>query len=272
MLGAIIGDIVGSKYEFNSIKTKDFQLFSEGCRLTDDSAMTAAVAASCFVYQQTGSLDIFKQGLEQSLRHLARAYPNVGYGKRFLGWLADRDPKPYNSYGNGSAMRVSPVAYVCNDLLQVEALAAASAEVTHNHPEGVKGAQAVAAAVFLARTGASKQRIKEYIEAKYYNLDFTLEQIRDEYSFDVSCAGSVPQAIVCFLESESFEDALRNAVSLGGDSDTQADISGAIAEAFYGEIPQEILDGVAPFLQNEIVTVLYQQFVQAFPFAITHNI
>ncbi|MDD2220658.1 MAG: ADP-ribosylglycohydrolase family protein [Clostridia bacterium] len=272
MLGAIIGDLVGSKYEFKGIKTKDFPLFSEGCRLTDDSAMTAAVAAACFVYRQTGSTEIFKQGLVQSLRHLARAYPNAGYGKRFLAWLSDRDPRPYNSYGNGSAMRVSPVAYVCDDLQQTEVLAAVSAEVTHNHPEGIKGAQAVAAAVFLARTGANKQRIKEYLQAKYYDLDFTLEQIRADYSFDVSCAGSVPQAIVCFLEAESFEDALRNAVSLGGDSDTQADIAGAIAEAYFGEIPQVILDQAAPYLQNEVVLVLYRQFVEAFSCAIRHNI
>lgn len=238
MLGAIIGDIVGSPYEFESDKTKDFMLFSPHCRLTDDSIMTIAVGCAC-VEADCYDEDNFERTLVEKMRELGRLYRGAGYGGMFYRWLMSDHMQAYNSFGNGSAMRVSPTAYAVDTLEDVEQLAKWSAEVTHNHPEGVKGAQAIAAAIFLARTGSSKDEIKRYIEDKYYDLDFTLDDIREGYSFDVTCQGSVPQAIECFLEAEDYEDAVRNAVSLGGDADTQAAMAGAIAEAFFG-IPDEI--------------------------------
>lgn len=238
MLGAIIGDIVGSLFEFNSNKTKDFTLFSPRCRPTDDSIMTIAVGRAC-VEADCRDEEKFKGTLVEKMRELGRRYRSAGYGGRFYQWLMSDDMGPYNSYGNGSAMRVSPTAYAVDTLEEVEQLAKWSAEVTHNHPEGVKGAQAVAGAIFLARNGASKEEIKEYVERNYYDLDFTLDEIRPGYSFDVTCQGSVPQAIICFLEAKDYEDAIRNAVSLGGDADTQAAMAGAIAEAFFG-IPEDL--------------------------------
>ena len=238
MLGAIIGDIVGSPYEFESDKTKDFPLFIPQCRPTDDSIMTIAVGCAC-AEADCYDEDNFERTLVEKMRELGRMYRGAGYGGMFYRWLMSDHMQAYNSVGNGSAMRVSPTAYAVDTLEDVERLAKWSAEVTHNHPEGVKGAQAVAAAIFLARTGSSKDEIKRYIEDKYYGLDFTLDEIRPGYSFDVTCQGSVPQAIMCFLEAENYEDAIRNAVSLGGDADTQAAMAGAIAEAFFG-IPEEI--------------------------------
>lgn len=238
MLGAIIGDIVGSPYEFESDKTKDFPLFIPQCRPTDDSIMTIAVGCAC-AEADCYDEDNFERTLIEKMRELGRMYCGAGYGGMFYRWLMSDHMQAYNSFGNGSAMRVSPTAYAVDTLEDVERLAKWSAEVTHNHPEGVKGAQAVAAAILLARTGSSKDEIKRYIENKYYDLDFTLDEIRPGYSFDVTCQGSVPQAIMCFLEAEDYEDAIRNAVSLGGDADTQAAMAGAIAEAFFG-IPEEI--------------------------------
>lgn len=238
MLGAIIGDIVGSKYEFKSDKTKDFELFTEDSHLTDDSMMTIAVGCACAKADLCDEED-FKSRVIYYMRKIGREYPSAGYGYLFFRWINSDSMQAYNSFGNGSAMRVSPVAWVANSLEETETLAKWSAEVTHNHPEGIKGAQAVAAAVYLARIGRSKAEIKEYIEKKYYKLSFTLDEIRPTYEFDVTCQGSVPQAILCFLESTDFEDAIRNAVSLGGDGDTQAAMAGSIAEAYYG-IPEEI--------------------------------
>ena len=251
MLGAIIGDIVGSPYEFDSDKTKDFPLFTPFCRPTDDSIMTIAVGCAC-VETDCGDEENFKRVLTEKMRELGRLYCDAGYGARFYRWLISDDMQAYNSYGNGSAMRVSPVAYAADTLEDAERLAKWSAEVTHDHPEGVKGAQAVAAAVFLARTGSGKDEIRRYIETKYYDLDFTLDGIRDGYSFDVTCQGSVPQAIECFLEAEDYEDAIRNAVSLGGDADTQAAMAGAIAEAFFG-IPDEIEEEGLSFLDDTLL-------------------
>lgn len=250
MLGAIIGDIIGSPYEFESDKTKDFPLFIPQCRPTDDSIMTIAVGCAC-AEADCYDEDNFERTLVEKMRELGRMYRGAGYGGMFYRWLMSDHMQAYNSFGNGSAMRVSPTAYAVDTLENVERLAKWSAEVTHNHPEGVKGAQAVAAAIFLARTGSSKDEIKRYIEDKYYDLDFTLDDIRKGYSFDVTCQGSVPQAIECFLEAEDYEDAVRNAVSLGGDADTQAAMAGAIAEAFFG-IPDELQEEGLSYLDDTL--------------------
>ena len=263
MLGAIIGDIAGSLYEFESPKTKDIELFTEGSRLTDDSIMTIAVGCACAEANLDDEKD-FKSDVIWYMRRIGRQYPKAGYGGMFYRWLISDVMPAYNSFGNGSAMRVSPVAWVADSLEQAEILAKWSAEVTHNHPEGVKGAQAIAAAIYLARTGKSKAEIKDYIEKHYYKLDFTLDEIRPTYQFDVTCQGSVPQAIQCFWESTDFEDALRNAVSLGGDGDTQAAMAGAIAEAYYG-IPAEMkiigierVNATIPYYFNKALPFIYR--------------
>ena len=227
MLGAIIGDIVGSIYERDNIKTKDFMLFNDNCTITDDTLMTIAVADALL---NGGSEDDFIN----SMKKYGRLYINCGYGFKFYNWLITGDRKPYNSYGNGSAMRVSPCAWFANSLEEAEMLAEKSAVVTHNHPEGIKGAQATASAIYLARTNESKDNIKEYIEKRHgYDLNRTLDEIRPTYRFNASCQKTVPEAIISFLECNSFEDAVRNAISLGGDSDTLAAIAGSIAEACY---------------------------------------
>lgn len=248
MLGAIIGDIAGSVYEFASNKTKDFTLFSPGCSPTDDSLMTMAVGVTC-VSADTHNESEFKHTLVSMMREIGRQYPCAGFGGMFFEWLMSDTMGPYGSYGNGSAMRVSPVAYVAESLEEAETLARWSAEVTHDHPEGIKGAQAVAAAIYLAKEGHNKNDIRSYIEEKYYDLDFTPDEIRSSYSFDVTCMGSVPQAIVCFLEAEDFEDALRNAISIGGDSDTIGAMTGAIAEAYFG-IPDELQEEGMEYLDD----------------------
>lgn len=248
MLGAIIGDIVGSIYEFRSDKTKSFPLFSPGCSPTDDSLMTMAVGVTC-VSADIHNESEFKHTLALMMREIGRQYPDAGYGDRFFDWLMSDTMGPYGSYGNGSAMRVSPVAYVAETLDEAEKLAKWSAEVTHDHPEGIKGAQAVAAAIYLAKEGHDKDEIRAYIEEKYYDLDFALDEIRPSYSFDVTCMGSVPQAIMCFLEAEDFEDAVRNAISLGGDGDTIGAMAGAIAEAYFG-IPDELQEEAMEYMDD----------------------
>ena len=250
MLGAIIGDVAGSLYEFSSNKTKDFPFFAPGSRVTDDSIMTIAVGCACADSDLTDEWG-FKASVVWNMRNLGRMYPSAGYGGMFYQWLHSDIMPPYNSFGNGSAMRVSQVAWVAESLEQAETLAKWSAEVTHDHPEGIKGAQAVAAAIYLAKEGASKAEIKAYIEKKYYVLDFTLDEIRPGYEFDVTCQGSVPQAIQCFLEAEDFEDAIRNAISLGGDGDTLAAMAGAIAEAYFG-IPEDLADRVMAFFDDTL--------------------
>lgn len=225
MIGAIAGDIVGSIYEFDNIKSKDFELFPDNCFFTDDSVLTVALADAILNDTDYG----------ERLKHWFQRYPDASYGGNFRHWALADDGLPYNSWGNGSAMRVSPVAFAWDEMNTVLAKAQWSAAFTHNHPEGIKGAQATAAAILLARQGASKTEIKEYVAANFdYALNEPLASIRDWYAFDVSCQGSVPQAIIAFLEAEDFEDTLRNAVSIGGDSDTIACIAGGIAEAFYG--------------------------------------
>ena len=233
MTGAIIGDIVGSRFEFNNHKFKDFTLFTSECFFTDDTVMTLAVAKALNEYENITDLEIFKQSLVKSMHEVGVHYPDSGYGGRFYGWIMNKRKDPYNSYGNGSAMRVSPISWYAESLKEVETLAKATAEVTHNHPEGIKGAVSVAGAIYLARTGRSKAEIKEYV-SKFYKIDFTLAEIRPTYGFYETCQESVPQAFEAFFESESFEDAIRNAISIGGDSDTIAAITGSIAEAYYG--------------------------------------
>lgn len=237
MFGAILGDIVGSPYEFdeNNIKTKNFPLFTEASHFTDDSVMTLAVAQALFEAGDRDDDETLKECFVRSMRALGRAYPNAGYGVRFSRWLANSVPEPYNSCGNGSAMRVSAVAWMFDSLDEVRRVARLSAEVTHNHPEGIKGAEAVACAIFLARTGHSKEEIRSYTEEKFgYDLSRSCDAIRPGYYHVESCQETVPQAFAAFLEGESFEDVLRLAVSLGGDSDTLAAIVGSMAEAYYG--------------------------------------
>ena len=232
MLGAIAGDIIGSVYEFRPIKTKDFPLFGPHSRFTDDSVLTIAVADAI----------VSDVPYADAIRRIGRQYPNAGYGGSFWRWLISDTREPYNSWGNGSAMRVSPVGFAFPDEATVIDQARKSAEITHSHPEGIKGALATALAVFLAGHGADQPSIRNRIQEEFgYDLSRTVDDIRPGYSFDVSCQGTVPEAIVAFLDSSSLEDAIRNAVSLGGDSDTLACITGGIAEAFYKEIPGEIL-------------------------------
>ncbi|MGI6120274.1 MAG: ADP-ribosylglycohydrolase family protein [Desulfosporosinus sp.] len=252
MIGAIIGDIVGSVYEWNNIKTKEFPLFSPGCFFTDDTVMTLAIAEGLMNGSSAAALI-------QAMKKYGRMYPDTGYGGRFRSWLFSEDTNPYYSWGNGSAMRVSSVAWAFDTLLEVEQYAEVSAAVTHNHPEGIKGAQATAATIFLAREGKSKHEIKAYIESKYsYNLSRTLDEIRKNYQFYVSCQKTVPEAITAFLEGVDFEDAIRNAISLGGDSDTLAAITGSIAEAAY-QVPEEIKRKALAFLDERLRKV-YEQF------------
>ncbi|MTJ49761.1 ADP-ribosylglycohydrolase family protein [Dolichospermum sp. UHCC 0259] len=255
MLGAIAGDIIGSIYKFNNIKTKDFPLFDEKCTFTDDTVLTIAVAefilnADTFP-DNTKYIDQFQYIRNFKLYY--SEYPEVGYGNKFRAWAKSNSTEPYNSWGNGSAMRVSPIASTFDDLNTVLQEAQSCAGVTHNHPEGIKGAEATAAAIFLARTGSNKGSIKSYIQNSFgYDLKPTLSEIRPTYEFNDSCPGSVPQAIIAFLESTDFEDAIRNAISIGGDSDTIACITGSIAEAFYGGVPQEIAEWALSKLDEQL--------------------
>ncbi|MDM7323796.1 MAG: ADP-ribosylglycohydrolase family protein [Thermus sp.] len=254
MLGAIAGDIIGSVYERKPIKTKDFPLFQPESRFTDDTVLTVAVAQAILRGIPYG----------EALRYWGRRYPHAGYGPGFRAWLFSRDPRPYYSFGNGSAMRVSPVGFAFQSEEEVLREAAATAEVTHNHPEGIKGAQAVAVAVFLARNGWGKEAIRLRLESLFgYNLGRTLEEIRPTYAFDATCQGTVPQAIRAFLESDSYEDAVRNAVSLGGDSDTLACIAGGVAEAYYGGVPAWIRKEVKKVLAGDLWSVV-EEFYAGF--------
>ncbi len=243
MLGALAGDIIGSVYEWNNIKTTEFELFSPDCFFTDDTILTVALADTIL----TGT------PYRKNLKIFTRRYPGGGYGGRFLRWALSEDESPYNSWGNGAAMRISPAGWAYGDLKTVLSRAKEFTEVTHNHPEGIKGGQAVAAAVFLARQGESMEAIREYLEREFdYELSRTLDDIRPGYTFDESCPGTVPAALRAFLESSDFEDAIRNAVSLGGDSDTVACITGAVAGAYYGGIPAEIERKVYSILDDHL--------------------
>ncbi|MGE5550801.1 MAG: ADP-ribosylglycohydrolase family protein [Bacteroidota bacterium] len=257
MLGPIIGDVVGSVYEYNNIKREDFPLFKPSTAFTDDTVMTVAVADA--LLNRPKDLDD-RTGptlYAAKLRAWGRRYPDADYGGMFRAWLRDGSAGPYNSYGNGSAMRVGPIGFAFPTLEETLREAAWSAAVTHNHPEGIKGAQATASAIFLARTGENKDGIRDYITRSFgYDLGRSLEEIRDSYSYDVTCQGTVPEAITAFLASRDFEDALRKAVSLGGDSDTLACITCGIAQAYYKEIPASIAERVVSLLDPEIRAVL----------------
>jgi ADP-ribosylglycohydrolase len=243
MIGAIAGDIIGSIYEYRQIKTKAFPLFQPGCEFTDDTVLTVAVADAI----------LSGRTYAESIRQIGRRHPDAGYGGSFIQWLYADDSGPYKSWGNGSAMRVSPVGFAFSSEAEVLRQARMSAEITHNHPEGIKGAEATALAVFLARTGHDKENSRTRIKAQFnYDLDRTVSDIRAFYSFDISCQGTVPEAIVAFLDSESYEDAIRNAISLGGDSDTLACITGGMAEAFYGSVPEEIRAKVQEYLTPDL--------------------
>ena len=247
MLGALVGDIIGSVYEFHNTKSTDFELFTPWTTFTDDSVMTLAVAK--WLLEDDAHTIHY---LIFCMQELGNRYPNAGYGGNFLRWLKEDDPQPYNSWGNGSGMRVSPVGLYAKTLDEALALAALTASVSHNHPEGVKGAQAIAASMFLCREGKSKQEIKNYIEGTFgYNLNRTIAEIRPGYRFDVSCQGSVPEAIIAFLEGNSFEEVIRLAISLGGDSDTIGCMAGAIASCYY-DIPQSIATKCYEILTDDL--------------------
>ena len=247
MWGAIAGDVIGSYFEHVPTKSTQFYLFREESTFTDDTVLTAAVADWL----------LHDSDLVSTLQRYVRRYPDAGYGHTFLTWAQLRQRMPYQSWGNGSAMRVSPVAYAAETMADCLYLAKKSAEVTHNHQQGIYGAQATAACVFLARTGKTKAEIQDFVEHEIqYDLQRTLEEIRPHYVFDVSCQGSVPESIIAFLESTDFESAIRNAISLGGDADTMACIAGAIAEPFYGGVPAEISQQVLPLLDDRLRTTV----------------
>ena len=252
MLGAIAGDIIGSVFEYQAYKGKPlkstkFPLFSEKSRVTDDSVMTVAVADAI----------LHNKPFAPTLKQYGRLFPQVGYGGMFKKWLKSDDDSPYNSFGNGSAMRVSPAGFAADSRADCLGLAKKSAEATHNHPEGIKGAQAVALAIFLARKGHSKEEIKTDIAGTFsYDLDRRLDDIRPAYKFDVTCQGSVPEALLAFFESADFESSIRLAVSLGGDTDTQAAMTGGVAQAFYKKIPDKILSPVLKTLPRDLKEVV----------------
>jgi ADP-ribosyl-[dinitrogen reductase] hydrolase len=247
VFGAIAGDVIGSAYEWNRIKTTDFPLFSESSVFTDDTVLTIAAAFAILNHQP----------FEKMFREFALKYPDRSYGGRFVAWIQNEKMGPYYSWGNGSAMRVSPVGFSAESEGSVLDKAKTCSEVTHNHPEGIKGAQATALAIYLCRNGKTKDEIRGRIETTFnYNLTRKLDEIRPTYSFDESCQGTVPEAIIAFLESEDFESAIRNAVSLGGDSDTLACITGGIADAFYNAIPEYIISEVKNRLPEEFLKII----------------
>ena len=258
LLGAVAGDVIGSVYEAHPVKSIDFRLFCDASRFTDDTVMTVA---HCDWLLNGGDLSRVMQGY-------GRRYQHRGYGGMFRKWIWTENPQPYKSYGNGSAMRVSPIGWAFKTLEETLVVGKQSAEVAHNHLEGIKGAQAVAASVYLARIGKSKQEIKEYVETTFgYNLSRSCDEIRVGYKFDVTCQGSVPESIIAFLESTDYENAIRLAISLGGDADTMAAIAGGIAEAYYKEIPSYIVDEVQKRLPQEFIEVMqrfYEKFVDKY--------
>lgn len=256
LIGAIVGDIVGSIYEFDNHRSKDFPLFGEGCFATDDSIMTIAIAKA--VIESAPEFADLSINAVKYMQEIGRPYPNCGYGGRFLSWMYSDNPQPYNSFGNGAAMRVSPVSYAARTIEQVKELSIAVTEVTHNHPEGIKGAEATAVATWMALNGAHKSDIRKMIVREYYQLDFTLDEIRPSYRFNETCQNTVPQALQAFFESTGFEDAIRNAISVGGDSDTLAAITGAVAGAYYG-VPEHIANKAESYLDGELLSI-YREF------------
>lgn len=265
MIGAIIGDIAGSRFEFNNHRSKEFELFTGDCKVTDDSIMTFAVAKAIMETEKRIKLQneqVYKDDyyvlLEamtiKYMQEVGRKYPHCGFGGMFRHWIFSNNPKPYNSYGNGAAMRIGPVGFIAKSEEAAEKLSETVTATTHNHPEGIKGAEATTVAIFMARQGASKGDIRDKINKHYYNLNFIIAEIRDTYKFNESCQETVPQAIVAFLESDSFEDAIRTAISVGGDSDTLAAITGSIAEAYYG-VPEDIKERALTYLDSELRSI-----------------
>lgn len=264
MLGAIVGDIVGSRYEFANHRNIEFPFFDDDCFATDDSIMSLAVGKAIAEFYKQG-LELNEKGRQilfdltvRYMRQIGQPYPGCGYGDRFLHWMYCLTPKPYNSFGNGAAMRVSAAAWAASTLEEALELAKVVTAVTHDHPEGIRGAQATTAAIFMARQGKSKDEIRKHIDDTYYKLSFTVDEIRPHYQFNETCMETVPQAIEAFLESSDFENAIRLAVSLGGDSDTLAAITGSIAEAFYG-VPSEIEKKAITYLDSNLAK-LYQEW------------
>lgn len=247
MLGVIAGDVLGSIYEHRPIRIEDFDLFDPDCSFTDDTVMTIAIAHAI----------LHRQNYAAAMKFFGRLYPDAGYGGQFFYWIFEDEVRPYNSWGNGAAMRVSPIGFAYTDMETVLSEAARSAEVSHNHPEGIRGAQATALAVILARQGAKKTTIREEISQRFgYDLTKSLAEIRASYCFDVSCQGTVPPALIAFLESQNYEDTIRKAISLGSDSDTLACITGGIAHAFYKHIPSEIVEFVLERLPDDFIKTL----------------
>lgn len=282
MLGAIIGDVVGSRFEFNNYRSKDFELFAKACEATDDSIMTLAVANAIMDAGKFGCLPLEK-GISnreyylrvealvvKSMQKIGQNYPHCGYGSRFGRWLLSENPQPYNSFGNGAAMRISPAAFAARSETEARMLTEVITRVTHNHPEGLKGAEAIAVAIFMARNGADKETIRERINGYFYPLNFTIDEIRNTYQFNETCQETVPQAIQAFLESTSFEDAIRTAISAGGDSDTLAAITGAIAEAYYG-VPKELEEKALSYLDADLRQIYddWQSYLKTGPETMT---
>lgn len=259
MYGAILGDIIGSRFEFDrGNKSKDFELFSPECKFTDDTVMTVAVAQALMDAGVDADVATIEAAVTDAMQDWGHRYPDAGYGGRFRGWLAaGKNAKPYNSYGNGSAMRVSPAGWLYDSIERTREVARATANVSHNHPEGIKGAEATASAIYLARTGTSKKKIKDYVIKEFgYDLSRTLDEIRPAYHHVEDCQRTVPEAITAFLEGKDFEDVIRNAISLGGDTDTLGAIAGAMAEALY-EIPDDLIREADSYMPEEIWDVVY---------------
>lgn len=253
MLGAIIGDIVGSRFELVNYKAKDFELFNQSCRYTDDTVMTIAIAKA--ILEAKSDYSDLTENAIYFMRQFGRNYPYAGYGLNFFNWIFQENPTPYNSWGNGAAMRVSSVGFAAKSIEEAKKLSKTVTEVTHNHPEGLKGAEAISVAIYMARNGKSKDEIKQYMQENYYKYDAIVEELQKNYKFDISTQGSVPPALECFYESTDFEDCIRNAISIGGDSDTIGAIVGGLAEAYYG-IPEEIKNSALKYLPVEFVEII----------------
>lgn len=253
MIGAIIGDIVGSRFEWDNHRNKEFELFTRDCFATDDSIMTLAIGKALMRSKSDWS-DLGEQAVS-CMQEVGRPYPHCGYGGRFWDWMYSNNPKPYNSFGNGAAMRVSACGFIARNLEEAKALSKAVTEVTHNHQEGLKGAEATVVAIYMARIGSTLEEIRNVIDQEYYPMNFTLDEIRDTYAFNETCQDTVPQALEAFFESTSFEDAIRNAVSVGGDSDTLAAITGGIAEAYYG-VPTDLKEKAKTYLDERLLAIL----------------
>ncbi len=266
MIGAIIGDIVGSRFEFNNHRSKEFELFTDECNVTDDSIMTLAVAKAIMETGKNLKLlsndsknnyyyyKLLKSMTIRYMQEIGRKYPRCGYGGMFVRWIFSDNPMPYYSFGNGAAMRISPVGFIAPTEDEARKLSETITAVTHNHKEGMKGAEATVISIYMAKNGASKEEIRQKINKSYYKLNFTINEIRDTYEFNETCKETVPQAIVAFLESKSFEDAIRIAISVGGDSDTLAAITGSIAEAYYG-VPEDIKEKALTYLDEELRSI-----------------